>query len=506
MNFFKKFRDFISHPTHSRTMGLLAVLILITAVSLTVIVAQQQQSIKQKAAAQECTVTPAWDPASLPSKPYKIFFLSGPKFLDTIDGINDTFYTFNNVDPGTYTFSVSSNIYNSIEVTEVADCVLAPACASSCNNNPNCITCGNGDVKCDTTDINQCPVFGPAIPTPTPIQIQVPRAGLGQSCGIDSQCESLKCGDFDEFGNGVCIAASPAFTTPTQVPRAGLGQFCTLASNCEAGLTCGNFDENGFGVCIASRVNTPTPTPTNTPIPVQTTIIPANCSSFIDTTSCFSQNRPQENTFACSWCVLGNNSGVCVSYGNACPQQVIPSIAQGDTIFVFQPFTLQGITGSKSHKDQNLTVYTYKSTDDPKSDTKGNNSFKKNVFGNSLKYNISNKNFSNSASINLGKIDAGSYKILVKSDKYLRRFVEVIAIPANGDTINFANPITLSAGDIDNNNVIDIQDYEAIRACFGSRVSTFSCVFKEASDLNDDGVVDGIDYNTFVKNFNLTAD
>lgn len=49
MNFLQKFRDFVSTPTHSRTMGLLVMLVLVAAVSLTVIVAQQQQQIKQRA-------------------------------------------------------------------------------------------------------------------------------------------------------------------------------------------------------------------------------------------------------------------------------------------------------------------------------------------------------------------------------------------------------------------------------------------------------------------------
>lgn len=49
MNFLQKLRDFLSRPTHSRTMGLLIMLVLVAAVSLTVYVAQQQQQIKQRA-------------------------------------------------------------------------------------------------------------------------------------------------------------------------------------------------------------------------------------------------------------------------------------------------------------------------------------------------------------------------------------------------------------------------------------------------------------------------
>jgi hypothetical protein len=49
MDFLKKVIDFIRLPAQSRTMGLLIMLVLVSAVSLTVIVAQQQQQIKQRA-------------------------------------------------------------------------------------------------------------------------------------------------------------------------------------------------------------------------------------------------------------------------------------------------------------------------------------------------------------------------------------------------------------------------------------------------------------------------
>ena len=54
MGFFKKAIDFISRPTQSRTMGILIFFVLIAALSLTVIVAQQQQNLKQRAAGDAC--------------------------------------------------------------------------------------------------------------------------------------------------------------------------------------------------------------------------------------------------------------------------------------------------------------------------------------------------------------------------------------------------------------------------------------------------------------------
>lgn len=57
MSFIKKVWDFVRHPTHTRTMGILLMLVLVSAVSLTVIVAQQQQQLKQRAADNFCADT-----------------------------------------------------------------------------------------------------------------------------------------------------------------------------------------------------------------------------------------------------------------------------------------------------------------------------------------------------------------------------------------------------------------------------------------------------------------
>jgi len=66
MNFLQKFRDFISRPTHSRTMGVLIFFVLVAVTSLTVYVAQQQQNLRQRAQALEvCSAI-----ASIPKCPH----------------------------------------------------------------------------------------------------------------------------------------------------------------------------------------------------------------------------------------------------------------------------------------------------------------------------------------------------------------------------------------------------------------------------------------------------
>lgn len=59
--------------------------------------------------------------------------------------------------------------------------------------------------------------------------------------------------------------------------------------------------------------------------------------------------------------------------------------------------------------------------------------------------------------------------------------------------------VTLVPGDIDPNqdNNLDIQDYNMFISCYGSK----SCNDKQQADFNDDGVVDGKDYNILARGF-----
>ncbi len=116
----------------------------------------------------------------------------------------------------------------------------------------------------------------------------------------------------------------------------------------------------------------------------------------------------------------------------------------------------------------------------------------------------------------------GTYKVLVKSNQYLRKQF----VPKTGDNsqtyvftpgqTTVLPTITLLAGDIVpppttaggdyGDNTIDISDYNMLaRGCYGGKATTSSCANKEGADLNDDGKVDGIDYNILIRTFNILA-
>jgi uncharacterized protein YvpB len=99
-----------------------------------------------------------------------------------------------------------------------------------------------------------------------------------------------------------------------------------------------------------------------------------------------------------------------------------------------------------------------------------------------------------SGSVSFSSLQSGFYIIAVKLPNTLNKEARNWFQP--GGTINEPTLLPLS-GDIDGNNVINILDYNDLIACYGSRFA--SCPFKQTADLNDDGQVDGIDYNILIR-------
>ncbi len=127
---------------------------------------------------------------------------------------------------------------------------------------------------------------------------------------------------------------------------------------------------------------------------------------------------------------------------------------------------------------------------------------------------------------NLGNIASGDYYILAKSTEgSLRQLLSTQKIHIDASTINTivntntsnGNPNIpiLPMGDIVNDNSVDIGSYNIIYNCYGypnkydhtkcpsSMISQLSDSTKGFfADINDDGIVDGIDYNILIRDFN----
>lgn len=62
--------------------------------------------------------------------------------------------------------------------------------------------------------------------------------------------------------------------------------------------------------------------------------------------------------------------------------------------------------------------------------------------------------------------------------------------------------ITQITGDINGDFVIDMRDYSLLISCYGFKQKSQSCKNQTISDLNYDGVVNGVDYNILLRHFN----
>lgn len=116
-----------------------------------------------------------------------------------------------------------------------------------------------------------------------------------------------------------------------------------------------------------------------------------------------------------------------------------------------------------------------------------------------ITYNKENGNFT--GLFDFGQtLPQGDYIIKVKEPTHLRKLVEgIVRITPQKD--NQIPPIGLVAGDVNNDNTLNILDYNIIAGCYSDLLPAVACddIKKAISDLNDDGNVNQYDYNLFLR-------
>ncbi|HVA96989.1 MAG TPA: VWA domain-containing protein [Candidatus Acidoferrales bacterium] len=117
-----------------------------------------------------------------------------------------------------------------------------------------------------------------------------------------------------------------------------------------------------------------------------------------------------------------------------------------------------------------------------------------------LTYNQTNGDYTGNVPISAG-FPTGQYIIKVKTNTHLRRQIQQIQSITAG-TVNTITSVALVAGDVDNNNVLNILDYNLLLGCYSDLTAATNCADSTTqtnSDLNDDGAVNQIDYNLFIR-------
>lgn len=105
------------------------------------------------------------------------------------------------------------------------------------------------------------------------------------------------------------------------------------------------------------------------------------------------------------------------------------------------------------------------------------------------------------STVDLGNtLPSGAYTMRIKTDQFLRTQVPGIVSLVAGAS-NQIVPVSMTNGDVNNDNKIDIVDYNAIMGCYSDLTAAVNCPagYQSKTDMNDDGAVNFLDYNLFLR-------
>lgn len=93
--------------------------------------------------------------------------------------------------------------------------------------------------------------------------------------------------------------------------------------------------------------------------------------------------------------------------------------------------------------------------------------------------------------------ETGNYMFTFRMDN--TRIATSAAVSLVPSTTTTVSQLTVTPGDLDQNNVLDIYDFNFLIECYGDK----TCDKKQQADLQDDGVVDSKDLNILLRSFAL---
>lgn len=118
-----------------------------------------------------------------------------------------------------------------------------------------------------------------------------------------------------------------------------------------------------------------------------------------------------------------------------------------------------------------------------------------------IKYASESGNYIGTLGIYPNDFPSGKYYLKVKTNKHLKRQVAGI-LTINAGQTNVVPDVTLVTGDFNNDNQLSILDYNALLDCYSDLTLAVACddaAKKSQADFNDDGFVNQVDYNLFLR-------
>jgi hypothetical protein len=94
-------------------------------------------------------------------------------------------------------------------------------------------------------------------------------------------------------------------------------------------------------------------------------------------------------------------------------------------------------------------------------------------------------------------VTGGIYYVKISMDNTL--FTQIPGVVTLQIGNNILSQLTLIPGDLNQDNSLDMSDHSIFVGCYGEKECP--AAEKTKSDFNDDGVIDGKDYNILIRSF-----
>ncbi len=482
MGFLRKAIDFVARPSHSRTMGILIFFVLIAAVSLTVIVGQQQQETRQRAAETTYSCLTYW------------YNDDTCTTLDHTTEFSATVDASHECNSASKTLIACHLLSNGAIPTTIPSPTSSPAPTQPPPNSSNCATFTSCST-CIATDHPKCAWVNDSKLNP-PINSYCATA---QNFPItaDYMCRQARFTNVNINGDcntNICTQLPPATTPIPTTPVSQLiqcnidneeGQF-RCRSNCSLGeiqiqvpTTCVN--ESANKTCCLDRSKRP-PTPTLIPS--------AQCINGGPNDDCIRKGLTCRSGLSCTQNpdpnVTIKDCGCYLPPAAANPSPTNPAAAAAPNDVVIQlAVKMNGlpVAGTNLHRRIRSITTVVQGADKTIAKT-GNVEFSSldGLFKTDPNIHI-----------NLGsEVTNSPGNLVIKSDFFKGRLTNITLHPG----VNVLPTTTLQVGIGDDGISEDaVSYYNALISCYGNK----ACSDKNAADLNDDGKVDGKDFNFFVR-------
>jgi hypothetical protein len=265
------------------------------------------------------------------------------------------------------------------------------------------------------------------------------------------------------------VAKAPTNGTPTQITFGTGSQVLSLAKSDEATENVLATAQPSFVTIegttqIAMLADDATPSATMTPSPTPTTATPTLTPT----------PTVNPNTTMLSFNVLMHGIG-----------------SSGDNA---NPFASETSTKEPLRPSREITVYLYDDQNQLAATKSG-----------TITYASASGSFQGTVDVG-DTLAQGDYTIRLKEDTHLRRIVPGIH-QLTPLTNNILPIVTLVAGDVNNDNTLNIMDYNLIIGCYSDLLPAVSCTpeNKILTDLNDNGQVNQFDYNLFLREITVQS-